>query len=131
MDRSPPSGGVVAPDIIADLAAASRILAERGVVDGFGHVSMRHPHAPDRFLMARSLAPALVTPRDILEYDLDSVPIQYFGYGSFLERFIHGEIYKARPDIHAVVHSHSPSVIPFGLVDKPIRAMFHNAAFLA
>ena len=131
MDRSPPSGGVVAPDIIADLAAASRILAERGVVDGFGHVSMRHPHAPDRFLMARSLAPALVTPRDILEYDLDSVPIQDFGYGSFLERFIHGEIYKARPDIHAVVHSHSPSVIPFGLVDKPIRAMFHNAAFLA
>ena len=131
MDRSPPSGGVVAPDIIADLAVASRILAERGVVDGFGHVSMRHPHAPDRFLMARSLAPALVTPRDILEYDLDSVPIQDFGYGSFLERFIHGEIYKARPDIHAVVHSHSPSVIPFGLVDKPIRAMFHNAAFLA
>ena len=84
MDSSPPSGGVVAPDIIADLAAASRILAERGVVDGFGHVSMRHPHAPDRFLMARSLAPALVTPRDILEYDLDSVPIQDFGYGSFL-----------------------------------------------
>lgn len=131
MSRSPSSGGTVAPELIADLAAASRILAERGVVDGFGHVSMRHPHAHDRFLMARSLAPALVTPRDILEYDLDSTPVEDFGYGSFLERFIHGEIYKARPDIHAVVHSHSPSVIPFGLVDKPIRAMFHNAAFLA
>jgi HCOMODA/2-hydroxy-3-carboxy-muconic semialdehyde decarboxylase len=100
-------------------------------VDGFGHVSMRHPSAPDRFLMARSIAPALVTPADIIEYDLDSNPCNAGGRGSFLERFIHGEIYKARPDIMSVVHSHSPSVIPFGLVDVPMRAMFHNAAFVA
>ncbi len=127
----PRSRGRVAPAQLADLAAASRILAAQGVVDGFGHVSMRHPGAPDRYLMARSLAPALVTPGDILEYDLDSNPVNADGRSSFLERFIHGEIYKARPDIMAVVHSHSPSVIPFGLVGVPMRAMFHNAAFLA
>src|SRR5947208_8755293 len=101
--------------LIADLAAASRILATHGVVDAFGHVSLRHPAAPDRYLMARSVAPALVTPDDIVEYDLDSHALNANGRGSFLERFIHGEIYKARPDIHSVVHSHSPSVIPFGL----------------
>ncbi len=128
---APRSGGKVASQRVADLAAASRILAAQGVVDGFGHVSMRHPAAPDRYLMARSLAPALVTPKDILEYDLDSNPCDAAGRGSFLERFIHGEIYKTRADVMAVVHSHSPSVIPFGLVDVPMRAMFHNAAFLA
>jgi ribulose-5-phosphate 4-epimerase/fuculose-1-phosphate aldolase len=127
----PKSGGPVAAQRIADLAAASRILAAQGVVDGFGHVSMRHPGAPDRYLMARSLAPALVTPDDIIEYDLESEAVNAAGRGSFLERFIHGEIYKARPDVMAVVHSHSPSVIPFGLVDVPMRAMFHNAAFVA
>ncbi|HTQ75572.1 MAG TPA: class II aldolase/adducin family protein [Burkholderiales bacterium] len=128
---SPKSGGKVPAERIADLAAASRILAAQGVVDGFGHVSMRHPSAPDRYLMARALAPALVTPRDIIEYDLDSNPCHAAGRGSFLERFIHGEIYKARTEVMAVVHSHSPSVIPFGLVDVPMRAMFHNAAFIA
>ncbi len=117
--------------LIADLAAASRILAAYGVVDGFGHVSLRHPEAPGRYLMARSIAPALVTPDDIMEYDLDSNPLNANGRSSFLERFIHGEIYIARPDIQSVVHSHSPSVIPFGLVDVPLQAMFHNAAFLA
>lgn len=127
----PKSGGPVAAERIADLAAASRILAAQGVVDGFGHVSMRHPSVPDRFLMARSIAPALVTPDDIIEYDLDSNPCNANGRGSFLERFIHGEIYKARPDIMSVVHSHSPSVIPFGLVNVPMQAMFHNAAFIA
>jgi ribulose-5-phosphate 4-epimerase/fuculose-1-phosphate aldolase len=128
---APKTGGKVPAQRIADLAAASRILAAQGVVDGFGHVSMRHPSAPERYLMARSLAPALVTPEDIIEYDLDSNPCNAAGRGSFLERFIHGEIYKVRPEIMAVVHSHSPSVIPFGLVDVPMRAMFHNAAFLA
>ena len=120
-----------ANDLVADLAAASRILAMQGVVDGFGHVSMRHPGAPGRYLMARSLAPARVTPDDILEYDLESNPVDAGGRASFLERFIHGEIYKARPDIMSVVHSHSPSVVPFGLVGVPMQAMFHNAAFLA
>mgnify|MGYP003350277165 FL=1 len=113
--------------VFADLAAASRILAAQGVVDGFGHVSMRHPDDPKRYLMARSVAPALVTPDDIIEYDLDSNALTANGRSSFLERFIHGEIYKARSDIHSVVHSHSPSVIPFGLVNVPMQAMFHNA----
>jgi len=131
MSNTPKSGGAVAAALIADLAAASRILAAQGVVDGFGHVSMRHPQAPDRYFMARSIAPALVTPEDIIEYDLDSNPCNANGRGSFLERFIHGEIFKARPDVMSVVHSHSPSVIPFGLVGVPMQAMFHNAAFLA
>jgi ribulose-5-phosphate 4-epimerase/fuculose-1-phosphate aldolase len=129
--QPPRSGGRVAAEQLADLAAASRILAAQGVVDGFGHVSMRHPQAPDRYLMARSVAPALVTPGDIIEYDLDSNPANAEGRPSFLERFIHGEVYKARPEVMAVVHSHSPSVIPFGLVGVPMRAMFHNAGFLA
>jgi HCOMODA/2-hydroxy-3-carboxy-muconic semialdehyde decarboxylase len=128
---APKSGDPVAAEQMADLAAASRILAAQGVVDGFGHVSMRHPRAPDRYLMARSLAPARVSPEDIIEYDLESNACNAGGRSSFLERFIHGEIYKARPDVMAVVHSHSPSVIPFGLVGVPLQAMFHNAAFLA
>ena len=127
----PRSGGPVDPALVADLAAAARILAARGVVDAFGHVSMRHPDSPDRYLMSRALAPARVTPGDIVEYDLDSDACDPDAPKGFLERFIHGQIYKARPDIGAVVHSHSPSVIPFGLTRAPMRACFHNAAFLA
>ncbi len=130
-DAIPKSGGPVDPAQLADLAAAARILAMQGVVDGMGHVSMRHPSAPDRFLMSRAQAPALVMPDDIIEYDLDCNPCNANGRGSFLERFIHGAIYAARPDVMAVVHSHSPSVIPFGLVNVPMQAMFHNAAFIA
>jgi ribulose-5-phosphate 4-epimerase/fuculose-1-phosphate aldolase len=128
---TPKSGGPLPQELIEDLAAASRILAAQGVVDGFGHVSLRHPTVPDRYLMSRSLAPARVTPADIIEYDLDSNPCNANGRTSFLERFIHGEIYKARPDIMSVVHNHSPSVIPFGLVGVPLQAMFHNGAFIA
>src|SRR5437667_3124407 len=117
--------------LITDLAAASRILAAHGVVDSFGHVSLRHPERAGRYLMSRAVAPALVTPDDIMEYDLDSNPVNANGRSSFLERFIHGEIYKARPDIQSIVHSHSPSVIPFGLVRVPMQAMFHGAAFIA
>ncbi len=126
----PKSGGPVSRSILEDIAAASRILAAQGVVDGFGHISLRHPDAPDRFLMSRALAPALVTPDDIMEFTLDSVACEDKGRSGFLERFIHGQIFKARPDVNAVAHSHSPSVIPFGLVDTKMRAMFHNAAFL-
>ena len=129
--NAPKSGGTVPTDLLADLAAASRILVAQGVVDGFGHVSVRHPSAPDRYLLPRSIAPALVTPDDIIEYDLDGNPLNAGSRGSFLERFIHGEIYRARPDIMSVVHSHSPSVIPFGLVGVAMQAMFHNAAFIA
>lgn len=131
MSDDPISGGPVSAEFTADLAAASRILAERGVVDAFGHISHRHPDAPERYFMSRSMAPALVTPEDIIEYSLDSDPCNANGRGSFIERFIHGEIYKARPDINSIVHSHSLSVIPFGLVEVKMQAMFHTAAFLA
>jgi len=129
--NAPRSAGALPLQLSEDLAAASRILVAQSVVDGFGHVSMRHPSSPDRYLMSRSIAPALVTPADIIEYTLDSDPCNANGRSSFLERFIHGEIYKARPDVMSVVHSHSPSVIPFGLVDVRMQAMFHNAAFIA
>jgi HCOMODA/2-hydroxy-3-carboxy-muconic semialdehyde decarboxylase len=121
----------VAPAVIENIVVGSRILADFGVVDGFGHVSARHPADPNRFLMSRSLAPALVTADDIMEFDLDSNAIDGRGRQVFLERFIHGEIYKARPDVMAVVHTHSPGVIPFTVSQTPLRAMFHNAAFLA
>ena len=131
MPNHPASAGRVAPEVLADLAAASRILAEHEVVDGFGHVSMRHPASAERYLISRSLAPALVTPSDIVEYDLDSIACAENAPNGFLELFLHGEIYRARPDIGAIVHSHSPSVIPFGLVNVRMEACFHNAAFLA
>jgi HCOMODA/2-hydroxy-3-carboxy-muconic semialdehyde decarboxylase len=85
------------------------------VLDGLGHISVRHPDNPQRYLMSRSLAPALVMPADIMKYDLDSNAIDRQGRSLFLERFIHGKIYKARPDISAVIHSHSPTVIPFSI----------------
>jgi HCOMODA/2-hydroxy-3-carboxy-muconic semialdehyde decarboxylase len=127
----PRSGGPVDPAQIDDLAAASRILADQGVFDAAGHVSMRHPHDPGRFLMSSAMSPALVRPEDIMEFDLDCRACEARGRNGFLERFIHGEIYKQRPDVMAVVHSHSPTVIPFGLVPTSMRAMYHNAAFLA
>ena len=125
------SGGAVAREVLEDLAAASRILADQGVFDAAGHVSMRHPHDANRFLMSRSLAPALVTADDIMEFTLECEPCEARGRTGFIERFLHGEIYRTRPDVMAVAHAHSPSVVPFGLVDTPMRAMYHNAAFLA
>ncbi|MEA2840046.1 MAG: hypothetical protein QOF41_1376 [Methylobacteriaceae bacterium] len=119
------------PAVLDDVAAASRILADQAVVDAFGHVTMRHPSNPEHFLMTRSLAPALATPADIVELDLDGNDVNHTGKTLFLERFIHAEIYRARPDVMAVVHSHSPAVIPFGVTKVPMRAMFHNSAFLA
>lgn len=121
----------VAASTLDDLAAASRILVDQGVFDAAGHVSMRHPEHPERFLMSRSLAPQLVTPDDIMEFTLDSEPCEERGRTPFIERYLHGEIYRARRDVMAVAHGHSPSVIPFGLVSTPMRATYHNAAFLA
>jgi ribulose-5-phosphate 4-epimerase/fuculose-1-phosphate aldolase len=117
--------------VIDDIVIGSRVLAEFGVLDGFGHVSARDPANPNHFLMTRSLAPALVTADDIMEFDLDGNAVDARGRSVFLERFIHSEIYKARPDVMAVVHSHSPGVIPFTISQVPLRAVFHNAAFLA
>ena len=125
------SGGPVNPALLEDLAAAYRILAMEGVIDAYGHVSIRHPGNPNRYLMSRSLGPALVTPADILEYDLDSTPVDPKGRNSVLERFIHGEIFKARPDVMVVIHSHAPSVIPFSITQVPLRPVFHMATFLS
>ena len=125
------SGGPVAREILEDLAAASRILVDQGVFDAAGHVSMRHPDHPRRFLMSRSLAPAMITADDIMEFNLDCEAIDPRGRSGFIERYLHGEIFRARPDVQAIAHSHSPSVIAFGLSQTPMRAMYHNAAFLA
>jgi ribulose-5-phosphate 4-epimerase/fuculose-1-phosphate aldolase len=125
------SGGPVDRATLEDLAAASRILADQGVFDAAGHVSMRHPGHPGRFLMSRSLAPQMVQADDIMEFDLDCNATDARGRNGFIERYLHGEIYRARPDVVAVAHSHSPSVIAFGLSNVPMRAMYHNAAFLA
>ena len=118
-------------ELLEDLAAASRILADQGVFDAAGHVSMRHPEHPDRFLMSRSLAPALVTAHDILELTIDGESLDSRGRPPFIERHLHAGIYRHRPDVMAVAHGHSPTVIPFSLVNAPMRATYHNTAFLA
>lgn len=124
------TGGPVDPALLADLVAASHILAHNGVLDAWGHVSIRHPGRADRFLMSRARAPALVRLDDIMEFDLDSEPTDARGRRVFLERFIHGEAYRARPDVHAIVHSHSPTMIPFSVTGEPMRAVSHVASFL-
>jgi ribulose-5-phosphate 4-epimerase/fuculose-1-phosphate aldolase len=128
---SPASAGPVDPSLIEDLVIANHVLTSHGVLDAFGHVSVRHPGNPDRFLMSRSLAPALTATGDILEYDLEGNPVDARGRASFLERFIHAEIYRARPDVKAVIHSHSPAVIPFGTTQVPMQPMFHISSFLS
>jgi ribulose-5-phosphate 4-epimerase/fuculose-1-phosphate aldolase len=126
---APPPG--VDAGLLEDIVIGSRVLADFGVLDGFGHVSARHPTNPNHFLMSRSLAPALVTANDIMEFDMDGNAVDARGRTVFLERFIHSEIYKARPDVMAVVHTHSAGVIPFSVTKVPLRAMFHNPSFLA
>src|SRR5215467_4879038 len=119
------------PRLIADLVTANHILYDLHVVDAFGHVSIRHDKRPDRFLLARSMAPALVTAADILEFDLDGNPLAAAGRPVYLERFIHGEIYRVRPDVVAIVHSHSHAVIPFGVVrSHKLQAIFHMSGFV-
>jgi ribulose-5-phosphate 4-epimerase/fuculose-1-phosphate aldolase len=126
-----PAGAADAPVATrADLAAANRILAHENVVDGFGHVSARVPDAPATYWLARSMAPALVTEADILTYDLDSKPVSATTAALYAERFIHGAIYKARPDVKAIVHAHTPAVIPFGISPTKLQPVFHMAAFL-
>jgi ribulose-5-phosphate 4-epimerase/fuculose-1-phosphate aldolase len=125
-----PIAGVEAA-LLEDMVIGSRILADFGVLDGFGHVSARHPANPNRFLMSRSLAPALVTADDIMEFDLDGNAVDARGRSVFLERFIHAEIYRARSDVMSVVHTHSPGVIPFSVSKVPMQAMYHNPSFLA
>ena len=118
------------PGLVDKLVAANRILYDQGVVDGFGHVSVRHDGSHAHFLLARNMAPALVRHDDIVTFDLDGAALDAHGRRVYLERFIHGEIYRARSDVNAVVHSHSPSVIPFGVTRQPLRPVFHMSGFL-
>jgi ribulose-5-phosphate 4-epimerase/fuculose-1-phosphate aldolase len=117
---------------IDDLVAANRTLARLNVLDAFGHVSVRDPRNPRRYLISRSIAPESVTAADILLLDLDSQTVDPKDDGKLLyrERFIHGEIYKVRPDVNAVVHSHSPTVAPFTVTRAKLRPLLHNAGFL-
>ncbi len=128
--KAPRSGGPVDPAVIEDIVAANRILADQGVLDGYGHVSVRHPRAPDRYFLSRAKAPAIIAAEDIMEYDLDSNPVDQQGRLMYIERFIHGEIYKSRGDVGAIVHSHSPTVIPFTVTQTRLRAICHTSAFL-
>ncbi|MGE0626387.1 MAG: class II aldolase/adducin family protein [Hyphomicrobiaceae bacterium] len=124
------SAGAVPTEFLEDLVASSRILAQHGVLDAFGHVSVRHPADPNRYLLSRNLAPELVTAGDIVEYDLDSEPVDPKAPRGFLERYIHGEIYKSRPDVGSVIHTHSPSVVPFGVTQHAMRPIYHMSGFL-
>jgi len=120
------------PDTFAELrhelAVANRILGHEGVIDAFGHVSIRHPGNAGRYFLSRSRAPALVEPDDILEFTLDSEPVQPPTAQLYAERVIHGEIYKARPDVLAVCHHHSAAIMPFCISGDPVVPVFHLGA---
>jgi ribulose-5-phosphate 4-epimerase/fuculose-1-phosphate aldolase len=117
--------------LINDLVIANRILANEDVVDAYGHVSVRHPDDPSRFFLARSLAPEFITPKDIMEFTLDGEPVKKGGPAPYLERFIHGGIFEARPDVVAVVHAHAEDILPFGLTDgTPLKPVIHSGSFI-
>jgi ribulose-5-phosphate 4-epimerase/fuculose-1-phosphate aldolase len=117
--------------VIQDLVIANRILAKEDVVDAYGHVSIRHPDKPNHFFIARSLAPDLVEPGDIVELGLDGHPVRDETRPLYLERFIHAAIFEARPDIHAVVHAHAEDVLPFGVAQAtPLRPVVHSGSFI-
>lgn len=115
-------------DLIEDLVTANRVLASQGIVDSFGHVSIRHPDRPDRYFLSRSRAPERVETADIMEFTLDGDPVDAKGRKPYLERFIHGAAYEARPDVMAVIHNHSPGVIPFGITGRKMRPVMHMCA---
>jgi len=124
------AGAAANPQLVDDLVVGNRILANENILDGLGHISVRHDQNPNRFLLSRDLAPALVTAADLIEYDLDGNPVSDKRQG-YQERFIHAAIYKARPDVRSVVHAHTPSVLVFADSSIPLRPMYHMAAFLA
>ena len=123
---------VVVPDpaLTENLVYANRILYDQGVVDGLGHVSVRNPTDPGVFMLSCNRAPALVKRQDIVCYDLDGNAVSEAAERPYLERFIHAEMFRARPDVMAVVHSHSQSVIPFGATKHRLRPIYHMAGFL-
>ena len=118
-------------NLLNDLVIANRILANEEVVDAYGHVSVRHPDRPDRFFLARSLAPEFITRDDIIEFNLDGTPVKEEKRSVYLERFIHGGIFEARPDVMAVVHAHAEDVLPFGIASgTPLRPVIHSGSFI-
>jgi ribulose-5-phosphate 4-epimerase/fuculose-1-phosphate aldolase len=120
----------LAAELVEDLLVGNQILFKYGIVDAFGHLSVRHDADPNRYVMSRHLAPILVTENDLLSYDLDSVPVEPTEHRLYSERFIHGEIYKSRPDVMSVVHCHAPALIPFGVTSAGLQAVYHVSAFL-
>jgi len=129
--QAPASASPASPILLEDLVAANRILADQGVLDALGHVSVRHDRDPNRYFLSQSRSAELVALDDLMEYDLSSSPVNYAGRPMYLERFIHGEIYRARPDVKAIVHTHAASLIPFGVSSVPLRAVHQSAAFIA
>src|SRR5581483_5945819 len=119
-------------EAIENLVAANRILAMERVLDAFGHISVRHPARNDRYFMSRSIAPAQVSAADIVEHTMENEAAHAKDRAAklYYERWIHGEVYKARPDVGAIVHSHSPTVVPFASTKAPLRPLLHNACFL-
>src|SRR3981081_1285614 len=118
-------------NLLNDLVIANRILANEDVVDAYGHVSVRHPDKPDRFFLARSLAPEFITRDDIIEFTFDGKPVGDGKRAPYLERFIHGGIFEARPDVMAVVHAHAEDILPFGLTNAtPLRPVIHSGSFI-
>ena len=115
---------------LADLVIANRILSHENVVDAYGHVSVRHPGDPKRYLLARSLSPEMVQQADIMEFALDGTPLGGDARQPYLERFIHGAVYEARPEVIAVVHAHAEDVLPFGITDAPLRPVIHSGSFM-
>lgn len=118
------------PRLIEDLVYANRILYQQDVLDGFGHVSVRSDKDPGHFLMSRSMAPGLVTANDVMEYDASGEPVDARGRNSYVERYIHAAVYRMRPDIKSVVHSHSPDLIPYSVTGTILKPMYHVSAFL-
>src|ERR1700739_1044625 len=116
--------------VLEELVTANRILANEGVVDSFGHVSARHPDNPQHYLLSRARAPERIERDDIVEYTLDGTPLAERGRAPSLERYIHGAIYEQRPDVQAVVHNHSPSVIPFGVTTRKLKPFLHMCAHI-
>ena len=116
--------------LITELVIANRILAREDVVDAYGHVSVRHPENPERFFLSHSLAPAFVERSDILEFDLEGRPVGSDRRTPYLERFIHGAVYEARPDVMAVVHAHAEDTLPFGIAPAKLRPVIHSGAFI-
>src|SRR5882672_2693147 len=116
--------------LLEEIVTANRILAREGIVDSFGHVSARHPDNPQHYLLSRARAPDCIEADDIMEFTLDGTAVDARGRAPYLERFIHGAIYEAQPDINSVVHNHSPSVIPFSVTAQKLKPLLHMCAHI-